>query len=94
MVARKGKQQNWLNKPPTESFYEPPRPLRRYLKLLVDPERFPNTPLTITPVKYPCDAGSPLHCHRRTTEVYFVLAGEPTAKVDGKGYQIKKGQLL
>ena len=64
------------------------------MRLLVDREAFPKTPLTIAMVQYPPGAQGPFHFHRKTTEIYFVLSGELTSTVEGRRYRVKRGQLI
>jgi len=80
--------------PKAADLYESPKPFQRYMKLLVDPYMFPGTPLTVAQVYYPPGAKGPLHSHVKTTEIYFVLTGELVARVHGKRYKVKRGQLL
>jgi mannose-6-phosphate isomerase-like protein (cupin superfamily) len=80
--------------PKAADLYESPKPFRRYMKLLVDHEAFPGTPLTVAQAYYPPGAKSPSHTHATTTEIYFVLAGELVARVHGRRYEVKRGQLL
>jgi len=94
MDSKKLKKKSLLIDPELADVYESPKPFRRFIKLLVDRERFPETPLTIAMVHYPSGARIPFHSHKRTTEVYFVLAGELVATVQGKRYALKRGQLL
>ena len=80
--------------PDTVDEYEAPGPFRRFMRLLIDGERFPGTPFTIALSRYPSGAGCPVHSHRDSTEVYFVLSGELVTTVGGKEYQVKKGELI
>jgi mannose-6-phosphate isomerase-like protein (cupin superfamily) len=80
--------------PDTADEFEAPGPFRRFMRLLIDGETFPGTPFTIALSRYPSGAGGPLHSHRDSTEVYFVLEGELMATVRGKEYQVKKGELI
>jgi mannose-6-phosphate isomerase-like protein (cupin superfamily) len=94
MNRRNSKRPSLLIDPTQADVFESPEPFRRFMRLLVDRERFPETPLTIARVQYPSGAKGPFHSHRKTTEVYFVLSGELTATVQGKRYRVKQGQLL
>ena len=80
--------------PDTMDEYEAPGPFRRFMKLLIDEETFPGTPFTIAVSRYPPGAGCPVHAHRDSTEVYFVLSGELVTTLGGKEYQMKKGELI
>lgn len=80
---------------PTQAdVFESPKPFRRFMRLLVDRDAFPETPLTVAMVQYPPGARGPFHSHRKTTEIYFVLSGELTPTVGGKQYRVKRGQLI
>lgn len=94
MSPGKFEKQNLLIDPATADVFESPRPFRRFMKLLVDRETFPETPLTIAMVQYPPRAQGPFHSHKKTTEIYFVLSGELMASVQGKRHRVKQGQLL
>jgi mannose-6-phosphate isomerase-like protein (cupin superfamily) len=80
--------------PDTADEFEAPGPFRRFMRLLIDGETFPGTPFTIALSRYPSGAGCPLHSHRDSTEVYFVLEGELMTTVGGEEYQVKKGELI
>lgn len=80
--------------PDTVDEFEAPGPFRRFMRLLIDGETFPGTPFTIALSRYPSGAGCPLHSHRDSTEVYFVLEGELMTTVGGEEYQVKKGELI
>ena len=64
------------------------------MKLLIDHAAFPGTPLTVAEAYYPPGAKSPSHTHAKTTEIYFVLTGELVARVHGRRYEVRRGQLL
>lgn len=74
--------------------YEASAPFQRFMKVLIDEETFPGAPFTIALSRYPSGAGCPLHSHRDSTEVYFVLEGELMTTVGGEEYQVKKGELI
>jgi len=80
--------------PAKADVFESPKPFQRFMRLLVDREAFPKTPLTIAMVQYPPGAQGPFHSHRKTTEIYFVLSGELTPTVGGRRYRVKRGQLI
>ena len=80
--------------PAKADVFESPKPFRRFMRLLVDRDTFPKTPLTIAMVQYPPRAQGPFHSHRKTTEIYFVLSGELTSTVEGRRYRVKRGQLI
>lgn len=94
MSPKKPQRQNLLIDPTRADLFESPKPFRRFMKLLVDRETFPETPLTIAMVEYPPGSQGPFHSHRKTTEIYFVLSGELTPTVEGRRYRVKRGQLL
>jgi quercetin dioxygenase-like cupin family protein len=94
MNSKKSARQNLLIDPTRADLFESPKPFRRFMKLLVDRDSFPGTPLTIAMVQYPPGAQSPVHSHKKTTEVYFVLAGVLTATIEGRRHRVKKGQFL
>lgn len=86
--------QGLLIDPARVDLFESPKPFKRFMRLLIDPKMFPKTPVTIAMVQYPPGAQGPLHLHRKTTEIYFVLSGELTPTIEGKQYRVKRGQLL
>lgn len=94
MSVRKSKGEDLLIDPAKADLFESPKPFQRFMRLLVDQDTFPKTPLTIAVVQYPRGAQGPFHSHRKTTEIYFVLSGELMPVVEGKRYRVKQGQLL
>ena len=94
MNRRKSERESLLIDPAKADTFESPKPFQRFMKLLVDRETFPGTPLTMAIVVYPPGLQGPFHAHRKTTEIYFVLSGELTPTVEGRRYRVKRGQLL
>ena len=94
MSSRESERQNLLIDPAKADTFASPKPFQRFMKLLVDPDTFPKTPLTVAMVRYPPGLQGPFHVHRKTTEIYFVLSGELTPTVEGRRYRVKRGQLL
>jgi mannose-6-phosphate isomerase-like protein (cupin superfamily) len=80
--------------PKAADLYESSKPFRRYMKLLIDHAAFPGTPLTVAQATYPPGAKSPSHTHAKTTEIYFVLTGTLVARIHGRRYEVRRGQLL
>jgi len=74
--------------------YEALEPYRRFMKVLIDGDAFPDAPLCMTQVTYPPSAKCPPHLHETAVEVYFVLHGELTATVESKWYAVSEGQLI
>ncbi len=83
-----------LIKPETVDEYKAPAPFQRFMKVLIDEETVPGTPFSIAFSRYPAGARCPLHSHRDSSEVYFVLSGELIATVHGKKHKVKKGELI
>ena len=88
------KESMWVVNPEITDEFEAPEPYKRFMKILVDHAVFKDAPLCMTLVTYPPDAKCPPHSHVEAVEIYFVLEGRLVATVQGKPYQIEKGQLI
>ena len=62
--------------------YEASEPYRRFMKVLIDGDVFPDAPLCMTLVTYPPEGKCVPHLHQTAVEVYFVLQGELNAVVE------------
>lgn len=74
--------------------YRAPEPYRRFMKILIDQETSPDTPLCLAEVRYPPGAKCPIHSHEVSAEVYFVLEGELIATIDDHPHQVRSGELV
>jgi mannose-6-phosphate isomerase-like protein (cupin superfamily) len=88
------KSHHLLINPDKVDIYESPPPFHRFIRLLVDPKVFPETPMTVSIAQYPPGARSPSHLHKKTTEIYFILKGTLTATIQGVQYKVREGHLL
>ena len=77
------------------SFFEAPgSELRRFGKFMISPTNTPDAPMSFGLFIYPPGARSHAHRHPFSTEVYYCLAGELDAFIEGKEYCLLAGDLV
>jgi len=74
--------------------YKAPAPWTRYVRILIDPEKFKQTPLSLALFRYEPGQVGPQHSHQRETEIYFTIEGTGIVEVDNKEYEVKQMTIL
>lgn len=74
--------------------YKAPEPNTRFARFLVDPEKIENAPLSMAVFRYERGQIGPAHTHDREVEVYYILKGEGTLRLDDEVVQLREGTVV
>lgn len=74
--------------------YEAPVPFTRFARLLIDVDLIEDTKLSIAIFRYEPGQIGPCHKHKKETEVYYILKGHGTLRLDKEIVKLHEGTIV